>query len=86
MNRVNGILTGLVDWEYIEEWPLGWELRAVFWTMGKGMGEDEDYVLRDNSPQIEDAFWKEFGARLPTEVSNSVCDADWRHRQHLHIW
>jgi hypothetical protein len=26
----NGILTGLVDWEHIEEWPLGWELRAVF--------------------------------------------------------
>ncbi|KIM81967.1 hypothetical protein PILCRDRAFT_820851 [Piloderma croceum F 1598] len=64
----NGILTGLVDWEYIEEWPLGWELKAIFWMVGKGMGEGEDYALHDNTLQIEDAFWKEFGAQLPVPV------------------
>jgi Phosphotransferase enzyme family len=64
----NGILTGLVDWEHIEERPLGWELRAVFWMMGKGMGGGENYALHNNSLQIQDAFWKEFGAQLHVTV------------------
>jgi hypothetical protein len=36
--------------------------------MGKGMGGGENYVLHNNSLQIQDAFWKEFGAQLPVTV------------------
>jgi hypothetical protein len=61
-----GVLTGLVDWEYSYQWPLGWETRAVFWLMGMGTGEH--YVLHDNALEIADAFWKGFGAHLPDIV------------------
>jgi hypothetical protein len=57
---------GLVDWEYVVHYPLGYETRAVFWLMGRGL--DEYYELYENAPQVEDAFWKGFGAQLPDTV------------------
>jgi hypothetical protein len=61
-----GVSAGLVDWEYISHWPLGWDTPAIFWLMGNG--RDDHYVLHENAVQIADAFWKAFGAQLPSAI------------------
>jgi len=61
-----GVSAGLVDWEDVYQWPLGWETRAVFWLMGTG--RDEDYISHGNASHIADAFWKAFWAQLPAVV------------------
>jgi hypothetical protein len=57
---------GLVDWEYVAHYPLGYETRAVFWLMGRGF--NESYGLYENAPRVEDTFWKIFGTQLPDAV------------------
>ncbi|KAF9512530.1 hypothetical protein BS47DRAFT_1394127 [Hydnum rufescens UP504] len=61
-----GVSAGLVDWEYISHWPLGWDTPAIFWLMGDG--RDDHYVLHDTAVQIAEAFWKAFGAQLPSAI------------------
>jgi len=63
---VDSDVVGLVDWEYVVHYPLGYETRVVFWLMGRGL--DECYELHENAPQVEDAFWKGFVAQLPGTV------------------
>ena len=53
-----GVVSGLVDWEMMDIWPLGFDLGAIHWIMGSGFGEK--YSLYENADEIEKRFWVAF--------------------------
>jgi len=63
---LQGTVTGLVDWEDVCEWPIGYENKAIFWLMGTGW--EEGYTRYDNANLIAECFWTAFGSCLPDNV------------------
>lgn len=54
------VVAGLVDWEMMRIWPLGFDLCAIHWIKGSGLGNE--YSLHENADEIENKFWVAFMA------------------------
>ncbi|TDL16690.1 hypothetical protein BD410DRAFT_795087 [Rickenella mellea] len=66
MVSARGVVTGLVDWEDVGKYPVGFEAKALFWLMGVGM--DDGYVQHHNAGQAANCFWVAFFSQLPEGV------------------
>lgn len=65
-----GVVSGLVDWEMMDIWPLGFDLGAIHWIMGSGFGEK--YSLYENADEIEKRFWVAFMSSVPRYVADNL--------------
>ncbi|KAF8803186.1 hypothetical protein BYT27DRAFT_7305551 [Phlegmacium glaucopus] len=65
-----GVVAGLVDWEMMRIWPLGFNLGAIHWIRGSGLGTG--YSLHQNADEIENRFWEAFMASIPQYVAKQL--------------
>ena len=65
-----GVVSGLVDWEMMRIWPLGFDLGAIHWIKGSGFGEK--YSLYENADEIENRFWVAFMSNVPRYVADNL--------------
>jgi hypothetical protein len=63
------VVAGLVDWEMMHIWPLGFDLGAIHWIKGSGLGKE--YSLYENANEIENRFWVAFMASIPQYVADN---------------
>ena len=65
-----GVVSGLVDWEMMRICPLGFDLGAIHWIKGSGLGEK--YSLYENADEIENRFWVAFMSSVPRYVAENL--------------
>jgi len=65
-----GVLSGLVDWEMMHIWPVGFDLGVIHWIKGSGVGEK--YSLYENADEIEHRFWVAFMSSVPQCVVDNL--------------
>lgn len=67
-----GVVSGLVDWEMMCIWPLGFDLGAIHWIKGSGLGKG--YSLYDNADEVENEnwFWAAFMSSVPRYVAGNL--------------
>jgi hypothetical protein len=65
-----GVVTGLVDWEMMRIRPLGFDLGAIHWMKGSGLGAE--YFLHQNADEIENRFWAAFMASIPQYAAKQL--------------
>ncbi|KAJ3894438.1 hypothetical protein GG344DRAFT_62994 [Lentinula edodes] len=64
----NDTVSGIVDWEYIDIRPLGYDTEAIFWLMCILDPPTNSFSLRPNSQEIEQPFWTAFSTTLPAHL------------------
>ncbi|KAJ3848985.1 kinase-like domain-containing protein [Lentinula lateritia] len=64
----NDTVSGIVDWEYIDIRPLGYDTEAIFWLMYILDPPTNSFSLRPNSEEIEQSFWTAFSTTLPAHL------------------
>ncbi|KAJ3900709.1 hypothetical protein F5879DRAFT_1052620 [Lentinula edodes] len=64
----NDTVSGIVDWEYIDIRPLGYDTEAIFWLMCILDPPTNSFSLRPNSQEIEQSFWTAFSTTLPAHL------------------
>jgi len=65
-----GVVSGLVDWEMMRIWPLGFDLGAIHWIKGSGLGKG--YSLYENADEVENRFWAAFISSVPGYVAGNL--------------
>ena len=65
-----GVVSGLVDWELMRIWPLGFDLGAIHWIKGSGLGKG--YSLYENADEVENRFWVAFMSSVPRYVAGNL--------------
>ena len=65
-----GVVSSLVDWEMMRIWPVGFDLGAIHWIKGSGLGKG--YSLHDNADEIENRFWVAFMSSVPRYVADNL--------------
>ena len=65
-----GVVSGLVDWELMRIWPLGFDLGAIHWIKGSGLGKG--YFLYENADEVENRFWVAFVSSIPQYVVSNL--------------